>query len=122
MLALVCVKRSDSFISISMVCVKRSDTFISYYITLSHMMFKPALQGVSRDNFLMLYCCKDYKNVTRDKKFRQSRFFVRFSDFGSSLKKYKKFFRLRDRKFHFPKYKKFFQSGFFIFRARKVTS
>ena len=32
----------------------------------------------------MLYCCKDYKKVTRDKKFLRSRFFVCFWGFGIS--------------------------------------
>ena len=41
----------------------------------------------------MLYCCKDYKNVTKDKKFLQSRFFVCFSDSESSLLKYMKLFQ-----------------------------
>ena len=44
-------------------------------------MFKFALQG--NCFILILYYCTDY-NVTRDKKFLQSRFFVWFWDFGSS--------------------------------------
>ena len=44
-------------------------------------------------------------------------------DFESSLLKYKKFFKLGARKFHFLKYKKFFQSRFFlIIRAQKFLS
>ena len=75
MLVLVCVKRSDSLISVSIVCVEHSDSFISYYIH---------LQGIFRENFLMLYCCKDYKNVSSDKKFLQNKFFACFAGFGSS--------------------------------------
>ena len=63
-------------------------------------------------NFPMIYCCKDYKNVTRDKKFLQNRFFVCFWKF---LLKYKKVFKLGSRKFHFLKYKELFKSFFFIF-------
>ena len=44
-----------------------------------------------------------------------------FSGFANSLLKYKKFFKLGARKFHFPKYKTFFQSGFFkIFLSSKL--
>ena len=38
-----------------------------------------------QENFPMLYYCKDYKNVTRDKKFPQSKLFVCLSGFGSSF-------------------------------------
>ena len=41
--------------------------------------------------------------------------FFRFSGLASSLLKYKKFFKLEARKFHFPKYKKHFKSCFFFF-------
>ena len=118
-LALVWVKRYDSLISISIFCVK----FIVYFIlhnikiVIWHLnLLHREFQGrISWENFFMFYCCKDYKNVTRDNKFCQSRFFVPISDFGSFLLKYKKFFRLEARKFHFPENKKFFQSGFFYF-------
>ena len=56
----------------------------------------------------MFYCCNGYKNIARHKKTLQSRFFV--------CLKYKKFFKLVERKFHFPKYKKRF-----TFRVLKVT-
>ena len=72
-----------------------------------NMLYREFPERISRENFLMLYHWKDYKNVTRDKKFRQSRFFVCFSDFGSSLLKYKKLFRTAATRFHFLKYKKF---------------
>ena len=65
-------------------------------------------------NFPLFYCCKDYKNVKRDKKFLGSRCFVCFWGFVSSLLKYKWFFKLAERKFHFPKYKKLFKSEFFL--------
>ena len=58
--------------------------------------------------FPMLRCCRDYKNLTNDKKFLQSRFFVSFSGSVSSFLKYKRFFKLVTRKFYFPKYKTFF--------------
>ena len=71
----------------------------------------------------MLYCCEDYKNVTRDNVFLRNKLFVWVSSPVSSFLKYKKFFKLGARNFDFPKYKKFLQSVFFfIFRARKVTS
>ena len=35
-------------------------------------------EGISRENFLMLYECKGDKNVTRDKKLYQRRFFFVF--------------------------------------------
>ena len=70
----------------------------------------------------MLYYCKDYKNVKRDKKFLPSRFFVCFWGFVSSFLKYKKFFKLGARKFHFPKYKEHLRAGFFTFQAWKITS
>ena len=53
-----------------------------------------ASQGISRENFPMLYWCKDYKNVIKDKKFLQIRFFVCFSGFESFLLKYKNFLSL----------------------------
>ena len=75
------------------------------------------------ENLPKLYCCKDYKNVTRDKKFFRGRFFVWFSAPVIFFLNYKKFFKPGARKFHFSKYKKLFMSGFFFtFRARKVTS
>ena len=53
-----------------------------------------ASQGISRENLPMLYCCKDYKNVTRDKKFLQRRFFVCFPGIASFILKYEKFFKV----------------------------
>ena len=75
----------------------------------------------------MLYCCKDYKNVTGDKKLLQRRFFVCFWCFASSFLKYKKLFRLsvswNIRKFRFFKYMEFFRGFFFrnsfLFRKYK---
>ena len=43
------------------------------------------------------------------------------SDIASSLRKYKKFFKLGARKSHFSQYKKLFQNEFFL-RAWKLTS
>ena len=63
----------------------------------------------------MLYSCRDYKNVTRDKKLLWSRSFVCFWGFANSLLKYKKFFRLGARKIHFTKYEKLFKSKLFLF-------
>ena len=48
------------------------------------MLYRELLEGTSWQNFLMLYNCKDYKNITRDKKFLSSRFFVCFPGFQSS--------------------------------------
>ena len=41
-------------------------------------MFKFALQGIYQKDFPMLCRCKDYKNVTKDKKLCQSRFLFDF--------------------------------------------
>ena len=48
------------------------------------------------ENFPMLYSCKDYKNITRDKKLLKSRFLVWYSGPISSLLKYKTFFKLEN--------------------------
>ena len=70
-------------------------------------MFKFALQGIWRENFPMFYCCKDYKNVTKDNKFLWSRFFVCFEGFVSS----------------FPEIQETFQEWVLLtFRGRKVAS
>ena len=63
----------------------------------------------------MLYCFKDDKNVTRDKKFLQSRFFVCFRGFAGSFLKNKKFFKPGARKFLFVKYKKILKVVFLHF-------
>ena len=67
-------------------------------------------------NLLMLYCCKDCKNVIRDKEYFQSRhcclFFRPLQGLSWNISK---FFRLRTKKFHSPKYKKIFQGVFFFF-------
>ena len=57
----------------------------------------------------MLYYCKDYKNVSKDKKFLQSRFFVCFLGIASFILSLKlvSFISLNIR--HFS------QSGFFLF-------
>ena len=70
----------------------------------------------------MLYCCKDYKNVTRDNIFLRNKFFVWVSSPVSSFLKYKKFFKLGARNFDFPKYKKFFQSVFFFLHFSSTES
>ena len=125
-LALVWVKRYDSLISISIFCVKFIVYFILHnikiviwYLNLLHREF----QGrISWENFFMFYCCKDYKNVTRDNKLCQSRFFVHISDFGSFLLKYKKFLGLKLESSISQKIRSFFRVGFFIFWAWKVAS
>ena len=66
-----------------------------------------------KGNFPMLCCCKDYKNITRDKKFLRSRFFVWFLGFVSFILKYK-FFKLVASGFHFPLCKKLYKSVFFF--------
>ena len=66
----------------------------------------------------MLLCCNDYKSVTKDK-FLRGRFFVYFWGFASFFLKYKKFFRLGPKKFHFPKKQETSQEWFpFTFRVR----
>ena len=75
-----------------------------------NLLYSFDLQRISRENLLMLYCCKDYKNVTRDKKFLQSIFLFAFGAFEvlPEILKYKKFFKLGARKFRFRKCKKLF--------------
>ena len=71
----------------------------------------------------MLYCCADYKTVTRDKKFLQKKFFVCFSGIASFILKYKKLLKLKARKFHLSKLKTFFSEWvLFVLRACKATS
>ena len=79
------------------------------------MLYREFHKKISRRNFAVPYCCKDYKNVTGYKTLFQSRFFVWFSGFESSLLKYKKFYKLKARKFDFQKYKTSFWKGFFYF-------
>ena len=65
----------------------------------------------------MRYCCKYCKNVLRDKKFLQSRFFclsLRLCNFPPEIQD---FFKLGTRTFHFPKYNNFFQNRFFYFSS-----
>ena len=82
-----------------------------------------ASQVISRENLSMLYCCKDYKNVKRDKKFIQRRFFVCFPGIASFILKHQRFFKLKARTFHFSKHKTFFSEWVpFIFWAWKVIS
>ena len=88
-----------------------------------NLIYRKFPERIFRENFLMLYCCKDCKKVTRDKKFLQSRFFVCFWCFVSSFLKYKKFFKLGAGNLHFPKYKKLFKSEFFfVLGAGKTIS
>ena len=63
----------------------------------------------------MLYCCKDYKNVTRDKKLIQNRFFICFWSFVKSVLKYKKFSRLGARSSIPQKIRNFLRMGFVPF-------
>ena len=73
-------------------------------------------------NFPILYCCKDYKNLTRDKKFLQRRFFLWFGGFESSSGNIRSFLSLGLESSISCNWI-FFKSGFFsIFWARKVTS
>ena len=57
-------------------------------------------------------CCKDCKNIIRDKKFLHSRLFCLFFRLCKFLPE---LFKLVARKYHFSEYKKFFQSGYFYF-------
>ena len=79
------------------------------------MLYREFHKKISRRNFAVPYCRKDYKNVTGYKTLFQSRFFVWFSGFESSLLKYKKCYKLKARKFDFQKYKTSFWKGFFYF-------
>ena len=63
-----------------------------------------ASQGISQENFLMLYQCEDYKNIPTDKKFLQSRFFACFSGLCKL-----------SRKFHFTRNNTFFQICLFAY-------
>ena len=73
-------------------------------------------------NFPILYCCKDYQNLTRDKKFLQRRFFLWFGGFESSSENVRSFLSL-GLESSISCNRIFFKSGFFsIFWARKVTS
>ena len=63
----------------------------------------------------MVYCCKDYKNVTRENKFLRSRFFVCLLWIWKLLLQYKKIFKPGARKFDFLKYETFFLSKLFSF-------
>ena len=74
------------------------------------------------ENFPILYYCKDYKNLTRDKKFPQRRFFLWFGGFESSSGNISSFLSL-GLESSISCNRIFFKSGFFsIFWAQKVTS
>ena len=81
-----------------------------------------ASQGIYRENFPMLYCSKDYKNVTKDKKFLQSRFFTCFSGFASSLVKCKSFLSLELESSIFRNIRNFFRATFFFLFLRLESS
>ena len=66
-------------------------------------------------DFRMLYCSKDYKNVTRDKKLLQNRFLICFWGFVKSVLEYKKFFRLEARSSIPQNIRNFLRMGFVPF-------
>ena len=72
-------------------------------------------------NFPMLYCYKGCKNVIRDKKFFQRRFFCLFFRFCKFPPKVKEFVKLGAKKFHSSKYKIFFQSRFSCFSSSQSS-
>ena len=83
------------------------------------MMLKFALQGISQENFP-----KEFRYALLPQRLQKRRriqnivseqIFCLISGFESSLLKYKKFYKLKARKFDFQKYKTSFQKGFFLF-------
>ena len=82
-------------------------------------MLKFALQGISQENFP-----KEFRYALLPQRLQKRRriqnivseqIFCLISGFESSLLKYKKFYKLKARKFDFQKYKTSFQKGFFLF-------
>ena len=82
-------------------------------------MLKFALQGISQENFP-----KEFRYALLPQRLQKRRriqnivseqIFCLISGFESSLLKYKKFYKLKARKFDFQKYKTSFQKVFFYF-------
>ena len=94
-----------------------SEPFLFFEHQDSHLMFIFALRKfpgkTSRDNFVMLYCCKDYKNVTRQE-ISSEQIFCLLLELWKFLLKYKKNSNIEARKFHFPKYKELYKGDFFF--------
>ena len=98
------------------VCVKLSDLFLSFlesFIFYRIMSFKILNIAVkcSRSSFLNA----PIRPLLKRGKTRTG-IFLASAEIISMLK-YKNFFKLESRKFHFPKYKKIFKSRFFYFSS-----
>ena len=64
-----------------------------------NLLYREFPKRIFWENFMMLYCCMDYKKVTRDKNFCQWRFFLfvfrlAFSSSESYFLNYKKLYRV----------------------------
>ena len=77
-------------------------------------LYRELPERIFGKNFLVLYCCKD-DNVTRDKKFLQSIFFVCFWGFGSSSWNIISFFNLGLESSISWNIRTFFRVGVFLF-------